>query len=994
MEFENIGLDFLPFNYDCEDNANEMVDNQNTHYVSHDDLKSMKKDVNDSLSIMHFNARSLPKNFENIENLLHYNEIKLSVIGISETWLTDNCNKEYYSMLGYNGYYTNRNTKKGGGTALYVRSDMSHTSCLKGTYSIDNCFEVTTVRISLKQNKEAYVSCIYKPPNTNIDEFITKYTEFLNKFKGHTLYICGDFNIDLMKYNEHVSTGRFLELNYSYNMYPLIIKPTRITEKSATLIDNIITNDLRNKMKNFILIDDITDHLPVFTVIANVANYKSVKGTIEKRSLTIKNVNKLKCELVEHSWHRVLQCENADQCYEIFIKDFVDILDRCCKMVKSHVTHKNVKPWLTTGLINACKKKNSMYKRWLIDKSQESESRYKKYKNKLVLILRKAEREYYKNELNKHKKDVKATWSILNNIIKKGRKQSKECEFMNRNNKKVYDKQTIANMFNDFYINVGPKLASGIDTKHVQLQYDTYLKDIDIEKSMFILPCTEEEVSQIINNFKNKTSQDVNGISMKLVKELKEYLIEPLTHICNKSLLSGVFPNKMKTAKVLPLFKSNDEHNVSNYRPVSILPQFSKVLEKLYEKRLRAFIDKNNLLFSGQYGFRTNRSTSLALNELIDTIVTALGENKFCIGVFIDLKKAFDTVDHTLLIQKFKYYGVRGICSKFLDSYLSNRKQYVNYGSHVSEEQIIKCGVPQGSILGPLLFIMYINDMYKVSEILRFIIFADDTNLFCLGDDLSVLVNTVNIELKKLESWFKVNKLSLNVSKSNYMLFGNKKSDNYNVQLSGINLEKVVVTKFLGVLIDYQLNWNKHIQNVRFKVSKVVGIMYKIRHKVDSNILLMIYNSLILPYLTYCIDIWGNTYKSRIRDLILLQKRAVRIIDNAGYRDHTTSIFRKYKLLKLEDIIHLQTCILMYKADKGTLPGNIQQNFQKNKDVHCYNTRSKENFFAKQTTTKMVKMSINFKGKELWNALPKNLKNSASLSVFKKRLKNHMLNNY
>ena len=187
---------------------------------------------------------------------------------------------------------------------------------------------------------------------------------------------------------------------------------------------------------------------------------------------------------------------------------------------------------------------------------------------------------------------------------------------------------------------------------------------------------------------------------------------------------------------------------------------------------------------------------------------------------FIDLKKAFDTVDHTLLIEKFKYYGVRGVCSKFLDSYLSNRKQYVNYNGHASGEQIIKCGVPQGSILGPLMFILYINDMYKVSELLRFIIFADDTNIFCLGDDPVALVNTVNNELKKLEAWFRVNKLSLNISKSNYMVFGNKKSNIEHVQLNGISLDRIAFTKFLGVIIDYELNRNKHVQTVRGKLLK------------------------------------------------------------------------------------------------------------------------------------------------------------------------------
>lgn len=320
-------------------------------------------------------------------------------------------------------------------------------------------------------------------------------------------------------------------------------------------------------------------------------------------------------------------------------------------------------------------------------------------------------------------------------------------------------------MFNEFYINVGPKLASEIDLNGVDIQFDTYLKDLDVKTSMFLSPSNEDEISKIINDFKSKSSQDVNGISMALVKKVKDFITKPLNIICNLSLSKGVFPDKMKIAKVLPLYKAGDEHEVSNYRPVSILTQFSKVLEKLFEKRLRKYIDNNKLLFDGQYGFRVNRSTGLALTEVVNTILNAIDNKKHCIGVFIDLKKAFDTVDHTLLIKKFKYYGVRGITSKFLESYLSGRKQYVNYGEYNSIEQVIKCGVPQGSILGPLLFILYINDMCKISDLLRFIIFADDTNIFCIDKDSNVLIERLNKELVKLTEWFKVNKLSLNVKK-------------------------------------------------------------------------------------------------------------------------------------------------------------------------------------------------------------------------------------
>ena len=271
-------------------------------------------------------------------------------------------------------------------------------------------------------------------------------------------------------------------------------------------------------------------------------------------------------------------------------------------------------------------------------------------------------------------------------------------------------------------------MAKDIDSTNITKDYADYLKDVDKGSSMFVKPTNENEILNIVSKFDGKNSEELNGISTNVLKTVFHCVVKPFSCICNVSLHSGIFPNELKVAKVIPLYKSGQMHNVSNFRPVSLLPQFSKILEKLFEIRLRDYINKNDFLFKGQYGFRTNHSTNLALNEMVNMIVSAMDEKLFSIGVFIDLKKAFDTVNHNLLINKFKYYGIRGVASDFLESYLKNRTQYVQFKNEKSYRKNISCGVPQGSILGPLLFISYINDMHKVSDLLHFIIFADDTN--------------------------------------------------------------------------------------------------------------------------------------------------------------------------------------------------------------------------------------------------------------------------
>ena len=350
----------------------------------------------------------------------------------------------------------------------------------------------------------------------------------------------------------------------------------------------------------------------------------------------------------------------------------------------------------------------------------------------------------------------------------------------------------------------------------------------------------------------------------------------PFTYICNKSFSEGTFPEQMKTAKVIPLFKSGDKSQFTNYRPVSLLPQFSQVLEKLFCNRLNKFIDRHKILSNNQYGFRNNHSTSLALIDLVEELTNSIDNKKITIGIFIDLKKAFDTINHELLLQKLECYGIRGIAYNWLKSYIDKRKQYVSFNDVNSGFLDITCGVPQGSILGPILFILYINDLCNVSEFLKFVLFADDTNLFASGDNIETLCNDINRELNKINIWFKINKLSLNLNKTNFMVFSNKgiTDGDININIEDINITRVYECKFLGVLIDSKLNWKSHCSMVKDKLIKCNAIMYKASVYLDLVAMRTLYCSLFLPYINYCCEVWGITYKSTIDSIVKLQKKS------------------------------------------------------------------------------------------------------------------------
>ena len=334
------------------------------------------------------------------------------------------------------------------------------------------------------------------------------------------------------------------------------------------------------------------------------------------------------------------------------------------------------------------------------------------------------------------------------------------------------DKKRICNGFNDFYINVGNNLAQKIPNS-TKTPKD-FVKDCN-PNSMFVDSVSKEDVVKIVASLKS-ASAGWDGISLNIVKSSFISIVEPLTHYMNLSLMNGIVPDELKIARVIPLFKSGDITLFSNYRPVSVLPLFSKILERLMYARLLSFINNSKLLYKFQFGFREGHSPELALIYLIDKISNSLENGEYVLGVFLDCSKAFNTVNHEILFEKLEMYGVRGIALNWFKSYLKNRYQYVVYNGERSDKKRITCGVPQGSILGPLLFLLYINDLANVSEKLFALLFADDSNMFLSGKNVDELVNSMNIEMEKVTDWLNVNKLSLNLKKTHYMIFRGRRT--------------------------------------------------------------------------------------------------------------------------------------------------------------------------------------------------------------------------
>ena len=519
------------------------------------------------------------------------------------------------------------------------------------------------------------------------------------------------------------------------------------------------------------------------------------------------------------------------------------------------------------------------------------------------------------------------------------------------------------------------------------------------ESSMFFSPITEDEVVKIIKTLDARKSAGHDNIPILIIKKLANELSIPLTYIFNLSLSSGIVPEQLKIARVVPIHKKEGKDVFNNYRPISVLPGFSKILERLVFNRCIAFLNKHNILYDDQFGFRPKHSTNMAIIKLVNKIVQAANNDEITAGLFLDLSKAFDTIKHDILLDKMAHYGIRGLALEWFRNYLSNRKQFVDYNSHNSELKLINTGMPQGSILGPLGFIIYVNDIPNSVPNLSLILYADDTSAFTSHKDISTLNNIMNDGLFKLNKWFQSNKLSLNTKKSNVMLFGthiktNQYRNELKVSIENAEIECVNACKFLGVTIDQNLTWENHINQLTKKCSSSIGMLFKVKNFLPETALLSLYNTLVLSHINYGITAWSSAGISAKTRLHILQKRALRAISHSEFRSHSNPLFIKYNQLKIDELCKLNIGTFMYKYSNNILPSTFNLMFITNADTHNYNTRFANNYKYPNNKLEFGKKSVSYHGVKVWNDISDRIKNSNNVKCFKSNYKKHLVSQY
>ena len=622
--------------------------------------------------------------------------------------------------------------------------------------------------ITLPSHGVILVGAVYRPPNSNFEAFLEHLIGILmqvNREKKRS-YLMGDYNIDLSPTHPTPISDTFLDTMYSWSFIPLIDNVTRASGDSNSLIDNIFTNNLSTMHESAVLIADISDHYPLL-LFSDLPFHDSLNTKIQSRNFCDANKLKFRTDLQNEQWDAVLRESSPDAAYTIFLNIIKTHYNNSFPIRETSASKPKSNPWMTRALKQSIIHKNKLYVLYKKRPSLHNEIAYKRSKNKVRAEIAAAKKNYYHNLIERNKHHMKNLWSILKDLIGSDSRSSVAKEF-DVGGTLTSDKTLISNGLNEYFVNVGPSLARDIPTNNIDPL--SFLQG-DFPNSLFLDPVTILEVSNCLAKLKSSSAAGHDDLKPDIMQSVSELISCPLAHIMNTIFQSCSIPSDFKFAVVTPIHKGGDTAVFHNYRPISVLPVFSKVFERILHNRLYNFFQSYSVLCDQQFGFRKGYSTDMALLTAVDQITASLDTGHNVVGLFLDLRKAFDTVDFEILLRKLSFYGVRGNPLSLCRNYLSGRSQSVLYAGVRSDVLPVTCGVPQGSILGPLLFLVYINDMINSLTVSQPILYADDTNIFLTGRDLTSMTHTFNTELTHLNQWFTANRLSLNISKTHAMLF-------------------------------------------------------------------------------------------------------------------------------------------------------------------------------------------------------------------------------
>lgn len=929
-----------------------------------------------SFLIFHMNIRGINKNLDELKVVLESIANRIDCMVLSETRIIHNL--DIYNINGYDLIYNDSKINQNDGVVVYIRKSLTY------KYEIVDINNIKAIQLNLKHNdKNIIITSLYRSPSTCPTEFNTGLHDYLENCKtvSDIHVIVGDVNIDIL--SDKDDAHQYLNIVKEYGFLSAINNYTRVDGNSKSCIDHLLIKSMSKQYKCIPVIfqTSITDH---FSQISQIIFPEKQKNTVTNNIKTKTYLDKLNLfeKLNKENWGDVFGCSDIEAATDLFINKLKNYIEICTKTVKIKNSEKKRSNWITPGLIKSVNKKSILFK---ISKKQPNEfnkNNFKQYRNKLNELLKIAKRDYYQNLINKNMNNSKQLWRCVNELTSSGKKIGDDITTIRTNEGElIQDKLEISNIFVNHFTDIGKKLADKID----QTKKCNVVQNIrNSNNSIFLSNTSEKEVVETIYQLKSNKAPGIDNIKSEILKDIAPRISAPLTYIINKCFESGTCPSAFKIAVIKPLFKSGDAVDVINYRPISLISNIAKIFEKILKNRITSFLNKFNILSEKQFGFREQRSTQDAIAYLTTKIYKNINISKPTLCIFVDLAKAFDTVSHTQLLHTLESIGFRGTPYQLMLSYLTNREQCVNIGNIMSSRKIVEYGVPQGTVLGPILFNIYLNSLFDLHLRGDIISFADDTAILYTDENWSDLKEKAENDFKNIISFFNSKLLTINYTKTYYVPFtsystGLPDFDALNLKMGSmeINIQSKQNIKYLGIYIDSFLRWNVHTNYVTNKLRSLFHKFKYLSQILNIAQLRTLYFALVETHLTYGLIAWGGVVYSHLKQLEKTQKYILKIIYNKIYTYPSNELFIETRILDIRQLFCLAILIRQYK-NKNELE-EIQ---------HSYQTRYKSNATRLPKVEKTVaQRCYSYLGPKIYNEVPPHLKKINSISLFKKKIK-------